>query len=114
MSSVRKDTHLPLASRSVEPLSRVVLLFLVDHNADHDARHAPEDAEEQEEERLDPGHGRGLGVVDVVPGGLEEGAGGRDLGAVLAELRVRHVELVGLHGDDVVVVREIAWKENQM
>ena len=51
---------------SVEPLSRVLLLLLVDHDADDEAAYAAEHAEEEKEEELEAGHRRRLGVVNVV------------------------------------------------
>ena len=53
---------------SVEPLPRVVLLLLIDHDSYDDAGHAAHHTQEEEEEHLHPGHGRGLGVFYVVPG----------------------------------------------
>ena len=51
---------------SVEPLSRVLLLLLVDHDADDEAAYAAEHAEEEKEEELEAGHRRRLGVVYMV------------------------------------------------
>ena len=51
---------------SVESLSRVLLLLLIDHDADDEAAYAAEHAEEEKEEELEAGHRRRLGVVNMV------------------------------------------------
>ena len=51
---------------SVESLSRVLLLLLVDHDADDEAAYAAEHAEEEKEEELEAGHRRRLGVIYMV------------------------------------------------
>ena len=95
---------------SVEPLPRVLLLPLVDHDADDDASDAGQKSEEEEEEQLDAGHGARLRVVDVIPRGLEVARRRLDLGPVLRVGGLRLVELVQLHRHDVVAVRQVTWK----
>ena len=51
---------------SVKPLSRVLLLLLIDHDTDDEAAYAAEHAEEEKEEDFEAGHRRLLGIVNVV------------------------------------------------
>lgn len=51
---------------SVEPLPRVLLLLLIDHDTDDEAAYAAEHAEEEKEEEFEAGHRRWLGIVNVV------------------------------------------------
>ena len=82
------------------------MLFLIDHDSDHKGRHTAQDAQEEQEEELDAAHARGLGVVHVVSGGLEEAAAGVDLGSVLFELLLWGVEFEDFEGDNVMVVAQ--------
>ena len=66
----------------VESLPWIFLLFLVDDDSDDETGNAAEDSEEEDEEHLEAGHGAGLGVLNVVPGGLEQARRRIDLGTV--------------------------------
>lgn len=52
----------------VEPFSRVVLLFLIDHDSDHEAGDTAKHSQQQQKEEFHPAHRAGLRVVAVVPG----------------------------------------------
>ena len=99
------------SARSVEPLPRVLLLLLVDHDADDDASNAGQKPEKKKEEQFDAGHWARLRVIDVITRGLEVARGRLDLGPVLRVGGLRLVELVQLHRHDVVTVGQVTWKK---
>lgn len=91
----------------VEPLSRRLLLLLVEHVADASHNGQANYRQQAVEEELEPAGGRGqvVGVVAVRSGVHRRG---NDQRAVLARGAVRRVEHVRLDADDVVVVAQLA------
>lgn len=100
-------------SSSVKPF--VPLLSLLEnHSSHHGAHHDAQQSAQQQQEHLPAGERRAAEVsgriVDVVFRGLEEADAGFDLRPVQVLLfrRVFNHQLVELHGNDVVVIRQIS------
>ena len=105
------EAVIDLSFSSVKSFPRVFLLLLVDHDADDDAGDACKKSKEKKEEQFDAGHGTRLGVLNVVSRRLEVARWRLDLWPIFRVGRLGLIEFVQLHGDDVVVVWEVAWKE---
>lgn len=96
---------------SVESFPRIVLLLLIDHDAHYHTCHTAQNTQEKQEKGLESRHGGRFRIIHVIPWRFKKRRWRIDVGAVFLELLFSGFNLIHLHGDDIVVIRQITWKD---